>query len=115
MVNVYTNLGSITGSELTQRSFWFTKSDRLCSQLDKTWTVPHGNYLFTWIGELKSDFARTGTVLVNNVSSGALRSSSDAICKVGGYVKLGNTSSIKLTGTGTARFVSDPIAIFIRV
>lgn len=115
MSNVYTDLGSIGASKVIIKSFWFTGSDRRCNQLDQTYTVPYGNYLFTWLGQFQSDSYRSGTVLVNGVSSGTIRSSGTVKAQTGGYMKLSATSSIKLTGTGTARFVRDPMAVLIRV
>lgn len=115
MSNVYTDLGSIGASKIIMKSFWFTGTDRRCNQLDQTYTVPYGNYLFTWLGQLQTDWYRTGTVLVNGVSSGTIGSSDTVKSQVGGYMKLSATSSIKLTGTGTVRFVRDPMALLIRV
>lgn len=115
MANSYTNLGSMGAASIRESSFWFTNVDRRCDQLDVTFSVPTGNYLFTWRGILKSDFNRLGTITVNNVTSEIFRSSNLGEYNVGGYIKLSNASGIRLTGSGSARFIADPIIMLIRV
>lgn len=108
-------IGSLGGGgEVTQSRFWFRNANRSLSDLDKSWSVPRGNYLFAWQGELQSFYASgTNQLLVNGQSF--FETVPNALGPVGGYVILYNVATIALTGAGNKRFVEDPYAVFAKV
>lgn len=108
-------IGSLGGGgQVTESRFWFSNANRSFSDLDKSWSVPRGNYLFAWQGELQTFYASgTNQLLVNGQAF--FESVPNGQGSVGGYVILYNVATIALTGTGTKRFVADPYAAFVKV
>lgn len=108
-------IGSLGGGgEVTQGRFWFASSNRSFSELEKSWNVPRGNYLFAWQGSLSNYFfSGTNQLLVNGQAFYETVPNGQA--SVGGFVVLYNVATIALTGVGGKRFVEDPYAAFVRV
>lgn len=108
-------IGSLGGGgEVTQSRFWFSSADRYLSELNQTWNVPRGNYLFAWQGTLQSLYA-TGTnpIFINGQTIIEIPANAQGI--IGGYTILYNVAKISLTGDGRKRFVEDPYAVFVKV
>lgn len=95
-------------------SMTFSGSELLSSQLATTISVPRGDYLVAWRGVLVGDAGRSGNLLVNTIY-GTTLDSIGVSANVGGYFKLSNVSTIKITGTGTTRFVVAPAIRVIAV
>ena len=109
-------IGSLGASEVTESRFWFTSSAREFSQLDKSWDVPRGNYLFAWQGTLTNIY-RSGTnqLYVNGQAFFQADSSGAGTRDVGGYVLLQNVATIALTGDGRKAFEFDPYVAFAKI
>lgn len=109
-------IGSLGAGEVTQSRFWFNNAERRAEQLEKSWNVPRGNYLFAWQGVLTAAYASgTNQILVNGQVLAELPNSSNRSQPIGGHTLLYNVATIALTGVGRKQFEADPYVMFVRV
>lgn len=107
-------IGSLGGNSVTHSRFWFSDGNREAQTLDKSWSVPRGSYLFAWQGSLDSVYNTDSRILINGHTLMELDPRGRGL--TGGYILLGDVTSIALTGEGRKRFeTEDPHVAFVKV
>ena len=106
-----TLIGSIGAGQVTESRFWFSKSSRYCSELDKTWDIPAGRHLFFWQGTRSN--SNEGTITIDGTTFNLKSGSNGGY--VGGYMYVDGPKTIQATGTGYLSFPEDPYASLVKV
>lgn len=104
-------IGSLGAGKVTESRFWFSSSQRSCSDLDKTWDIPAGRHLFFWQGT-RSNY-NAGTITIDGTTFDLKSASKGGY--VGGYMYVDGPKTIQATGTGSLAFPEEPYASWVKV
>ena len=104
-------LGSVGAGEVTESFITFNGVSRGTDQIEASWDVPYGTYLFVWAGE-NSSTASDSEVYINQFVT-PLQSSSNE--QPGNVHLLRGITKITASGAGTKRWKGDIPCAFVRV
>lgn len=102
-------------SEVTHSRIFFSTSNRPASEINETWNVPRGNYLFTWNASLSNNYSSNSKIFINGQLLIALPANTIGDQPTGGFVILDNVATISVIGEGTKRFTNDPYVALVKV
>lgn len=104
-------LGSVGAGEVTESFITFNGISRGTDQIEASWDVPYGTYLFAWAGET-STYATGSEVYINQFVTPLQGSASEM---PGNVHLLRDITKITASGAGTKRWKSDIPCAFVRV
>lgn len=104
-------LGSVGAGEVTESFITFNGTSRGTDQIEASWDVPYGDYLFVWAGE-NSSTASGSEVYINQFVTPLQGSSNE---QPGNVHLLKEITKITASGAGTKRWKADIPCAFVRV
>ncbi|CAB93929.2 gp23 [Corynebacterium phage BFK20] len=105
-------IGSLGAGQVTESRFWFSRSRKYCSDLDKTWDIPAGRHLLFWQGT-RSNSNAGGTITIDGTTFDLKSGITGGY--VGGYMYVDGPKTVAATGSGSAGFVEDPYMSWVKV
>lgn len=110
-------IGALGAGKVTESRFWFSDPRRAMVDINKSWAVPQGDYLFAWRGDMARVYGTKGGGVIVNGTRTVINTAINADLQVGGWVILRNITQIKVSGDGStdARFTEDPYVAFVRI
>lgn len=104
-------LGSVGAGAVTESFITFNGTSKGTDQIEASWDVPYGNYLFVWAGNT-STTAYNSEVYVNQFVT-PLSATSEI--EAGNVHLLKEITKIAVSGAGTKRWSGDIPCAFVRV
>ena len=104
-------LGSVGAGEVTESFITFNGTSRETGQIEASWDVPYGNYLFAWAGE-NSSVASKSEVYINQFATPLSLTSNE---QPGNVHLLKEITKITASGAGKKKWKGDIPCAFVRV
>lgn len=104
-------LGSVGAGAVTESFITFNGVSRGTDQIEASWDVPYGTYLFAWSGTTSAT-AYNSEVYINQFATPLSATSG---IEAGNVHLLRDITKITASGAGTKRWASDIPCAFVRV